>query len=57
MQTQILHWMMQLMVQQMGLNLNHHICRYCKGIWGMPGQTSSAVGIDQFCYGIIIIER
>ena len=34
-----------------------HGCGHCKRMWGMAGQSSSAVGIDHFCYGVIIIER
>ena len=34
-----------------------HTHRHCQAIWGMARQSSSAVGICQFCYRIIIIER
>ena len=30
------------------------MCGHCKGIWGMGGQSSSAIGINQFCYRLII---
>ena len=34
-----------------------YTCGHCEAIWGMTGQSSLAVGIGQFCYRIIIIER
>ena len=50
--------MMHLMVWQVlivGLNFKCHTCEHCQAIWGMTGQSSSAVGIDQYCYRIIIM--
>ena len=34
-----------------------HTHGFCQTIWGMAAQSSSAVGMGQFCYRIIIIER
>ena len=41
-----------------GLNISKcHTHGHCQAIWDMAGQPSSAVGISQFCYRIVIIER
>ena len=37
------------------LNSKCHTCRQCQAMWCMAKQSSSAVGIDQFCYTRIII--
>ena len=50
---------MQLMVWLfliVGLNFKCHTCGHYQAIiWGMAEQSSSAVGIGQFCYRVIII--